>query len=163
MIPIFSVIVVILILWLLLSSGDRAVKEQLAQRKEAEKEAEKVEEQKREDERVEAERIAVTKIKIDLFKKRLDTLFDQLKLQFNEVIAEEILKELGEADIQTAYQIGKVFYENSLALIVTHNASVQTKLFALNVGRWYYSKTSVWQNVSKNDEATIQNDINIRS
>ena len=118
MIPILSIIVVILILWLLLSSGDRAVKEQLAQRKEAEKEAEKVEEQKREDERVEAERIAAIDIKIVHFFNKVDPLFEQLKLQFDECIMNEILAELGRADITIAYRIGKVFYENSLALIV---------------------------------------------
>jgi len=154
-----------LTLFLFYFLGNRAIEEKT-------KEAQRVEQQKREEaetkERLEAEqqeKERLRNLEIDLLNKKLSPLFNQLQKQFEESITKEILEELQkiEASSVIVYQIGKSFYDKFLDLILTHKGDVKTKLFALDMGRWYYSKTSFWQNVSKQDEETIQNDIKIRS
>lgn len=159
MITVIYIIVLVLILWLILAVAEDAEKKRLVQQKEVNKEFEKIEEQRRESERL---KIAAINIEIDILEKKVDKLFNQLKIRFDEDIANKILEELGKVELNIAGQIGDIFYRKSLTLIVTHNASEQTKLFVLNVGRWYYSNLDFWpMSFSSEDvDEFIQEDIN---
>jgi len=163
MATILGLALIISLLFYFHSLGNRLIEEK-------EKEAQRVEQKKRreakikerfEEEQKESERLR--NLEIDLLNKKLSPLFNQLQKQFEESIAKEILEELEKTEISIVYQIGKNFYDKSLDLILIHKGDVKSKLFSLDMGRFYYSRTSFWQNVSKQDEETIQNDIKIRS
>lgn len=117
-----------------------------------------------------AERERLEKEKEELFQKErqenLDLFFiegrksmTQLKVQFDENIANEILKKF-----ETTYCYCPLheFYESALDLIVIYSGDPKVKLFALKVGRLHFKRQNFWQETSTHDEQTIQNDINAR-
>ena len=157
MVTVIYIIVLILILWLILAVAEDAEKRRLAQKREADKESAEIEEQKRESEKL---RIAAINTEIDILKKKLDELFDQLKIRFDIDITNKILEELSKVDLNIAEKIADIVYKKSLALIVTHSASKQPKLFVLNVGRWYYSNFCEMSFISEDIDELIQEDIN---
>lgn len=77
MITVIYIIVLVLILWLILAVAEDAEKKRLVQQKEVNKEFEKIEEQRRESERL---KIAAINIEIDILEKKVDKLFNQLKI-----------------------------------------------------------------------------------
>lgn len=86
--------------------------------------------------------------------------FAQLKLQFNERTAREILEELKKVNPGFSSQ---QIYDSSLDLVTTHIGNPQAKVFALEVGRWHYSLQRLDRKPTIYDEQAIQNDINTRS
>jgi hypothetical protein len=93
-------------------------------------------------------------------KKNVLQKFAQLKTQFNENIAGEILEELRKVSPTFDSQF---FYNSALDLIISHSGDTSVKVFALNIGRWHYSLKREDRKPTIYDEQAIQNDINTRS
>ncbi|BBC22717.1 hypothetical protein [Pseudanabaena sp. ABRG5-3] len=158
MVTVIYILVLALVLWLILAIAEDSEKRQLIQKREADKEFVEIERQNREDEKLRATAI---NIKIDILKNRVEQLFNELKFQFDETIANKILEELNVSELNIPDQSSYKFYTESLALIVTHKSSNQTKLFAVNVGRWYYKNMDFHPLLgSKEIDEFIQEDIN---
>lgn len=121
---------------------------------------EKAEKERQGKEQLEQIKIAAELLQedIDLFNNRIQAKFGQLKIQFDESIAKEMIDEF---EVYRFYPIGQ-FYESALDLIVTYNGDIRVKLFALKVGRLHFGRGNLWQKTSTHDEQTIQNDINAR-
>ena len=85
--------------------------------------------------------------------------FTKLKEFFNEDIASAIFLDL--KNISTLSD-AKDFYNSALDLISIHKGDPKVKVFALDVGRWYYGLRS-YGGITTHDEQTMQNDINVRS
>ena len=102
-------------------------------------------------------------VKGDILKQELTPLFQQLETQFDENIANEILKKLGASEYRDdVYVDSQFFYNTALDLIITHSGDIKAKVFALSIGRWHYGRLKFSGEPSIRDEQTIQNDINAR-
>ncbi|MEA5485635.1 MULTISPECIES: hypothetical protein [Pseudanabaena] len=102
-------------------------------------------------------------VKGDILKQELTPLFQQLETQFDENIANEILKKLGVAEYRKdVYVDSQFFYNTALDLIITHSGYIKAKVFALKIGRWHFGRLKFSGEPSTRDEQTIQNDINTR-
>lgn len=102
-------------------------------------------------------------VKGDILKQEITPLFQQLETQFDENIANEILKKLGVAEYRNdVYVDSQFFYNTALDLIITHSGDIKAKVFALNMGRWHFGRLRFSGEPSIRDEQTIQNDINTR-
>ena len=86
--------------------------------------------------------------------------FSQLKSQFSESIANEILNELKQVSPSFDSQF---IYDLTLDLLLTHSGDIRIKVFALNVGRFHYSLQRPDRSLTIYDEQAIQNDISTRS
>jgi len=83
-----------------------------------------------------------------------------LNTQFDENIANQTLDEL--RGLSSSFD-SQNFYNSALELIITHKGDARIKVFALNMGRWYYSLQRPERKPTIYDEQAIQNDINARN
>lgn len=93
-------------------------------------------------------------------KQNIERNLNMLQDSFNENIANVILSDL--KDISSSSD-GQFFYNSALELISIHNGNAKIKVFALNMGRWYYSLLRPEKKPTIYDEQAIQNDINART
>jgi hypothetical protein len=96
---------------------------------------------------------------VHILNAKLIPLFNQLKTDFDENISNEIFDELKKVEkIQVVVEISDNFYKNALSLMINHNGNEKAKLFALNLGCWYYENMMDYWSVTC-DEKTLQDDI----
>ena len=84
----------------------------------------------------------------------------QLKQEFNDTLAKEVLDDLRK--VRPGFD-SQQFYSLALDLVITHKGNQNVKVFALDLGRWHYSLQRPDKKPTIYDEQAIQNDITTRS